>query len=92
MLDASYTVKDIILFLLGFFGVIASFYLCAILYNVYHILKNIKRISQTSTDMALKVHGFVTGPLNYLQKLGGKFSPQIEKLIKNLLEKKPKKS
>ena len=91
MLEASYTIKDIILFFLGFFGVIASFYLCAILYNVYHILKNLQKITQTSSDMAAKVHNFVTGPINYLNSIGHKLSPVIEKSIRSFLEKKKKK-
>lgn len=88
MLDLTFSVKDIILFLLGTIGVIGGIYLCGILYNIYHILKNIRRLSNTSKIMAEKVQDFVLGPINFANQIGAKAKPFIESAIVNFFNNK----
>lgn len=98
MLDLTFTVKDIILFLLGTIGIIGGIYLCGILYNIYHILKNVRKLSNTSKVMAEKVQEFVLGPINFANQIGAKAKPFIESAIVNFfnseeeVETKSKKS
>lgn len=98
MLDLTFSLKDIILFLLGILGVIGGIYLCGILYNVYQILKNIRNLTNTSKMMAEKVQDFVLGPINFANQIGAKAKPFIESAIVNFFkedeseEKEPKKS
>ena len=92
MLTNVYTLEQIFQALLYIGGILSLFFLSLVLFKVYQILKDVRKISHSTGDITSRVHSIVTGPIDMLLSIVGKLTPIIEKSIRDYIHKARNKS
>jgi hypothetical protein len=92
MLEAQYSLEQIFQVLLYTGGTLSLFFLSMVLFKVYQILKDIRRITNSTSDITNRVHSLITGPIDMLLSIVSKFAPVIEKSVRDYLAQSTKKS
>lgn len=68
------------------------FLTCMVLLMVYKILKDIRKITNSTSDITNRVHSLVTGPIDMILSVLGKLTPIVEKSIRSYIAKSSKAS
>ncbi len=92
MLEAQYSIEQIFQTLLYLGGTLSLFFLSMVLLKVYQILKDIRKITNSTSDITNRVHSLVTGPIDMILSVIGKLTPIVEKSIRDYIAKSTKKS
>lgn len=92
MLETTYSLEQIFQALLYAGGVLSLFFLSMVLFKVYQILKDIRKITNSTSDITNRVHSVITGPIDMLLSVVSKLSPIIEKSIRDYIKKASKKN
>ena len=54
-----------------------------VLFKVYQILKDIRKITNSTSDITNRVHSMVTGPIDMILSVIGRLTPIVEKSIRD---------
>ena len=92
MLEAQYSLEQIFQSLLYIGGVLSLLFLSLVLFKVYQILKDIRKITNSTSDITNRVHSMVTGPIDMILSVLGKLTPIVEKSIRDYISKSTKSS
>jgi len=87
MLESTYSLKEIFIFLMYLSGGLGSLILVLILFKILKILSDIRKITSSTGDITEKLHTVITGPVDLLYNLLGSLYPVIENAIKKFIKK-----
>ena len=87
MLESSYSLKEIFVFIMYFSGGVGSLILVMILFKLLKILSDIRKITSSTGDITSKLHQVITGPVDLVFNLFGSLTPVIENAVKKFLKK-----
>jgi len=87
MLESTYSLKEIFIFLMYLSGGLGSLILVLILFKILRILSDIRKITSSTGDITEKLHSVITGPVDLLYNLLGSLYPVIENAIKKIVKK-----